>query len=533
MRHIHPAAFLLLTVLFPTVAMAQQVQWLTTAPIDWLQYPSTPGDLVSARDPDHVFASKLDAISYAFNHPMGPNTLSRQLADGATLWSLTLGDSVQVESIASDDDGNVYLGGRYFNRLLVDGDAVLSVPEGHSSAGSFLCAFDAAGQLLWQQDVSGGPIDAIAVASLASDHQGRMWVALSTFFGARIVRLNTDGTQAEDRTLVDSKSIGAISFDPWGGLYVSGAAESPDITVNGTVFAVTQNYAFFVTRMNAAGVAQWVRTAEDITFQEPVVQADASGHALLLGTYFQPLTWGSIPFADPLWSQGFFLARVDSLGSFDWGVSPPNSPGSGQFSLANGNALGVDGEGNSYVLGNVNGTLDWGSGISTGSGPDITARSSALISFDPSGAPRWGLSGGSTGTDPMYGISVTADGVAHIAGIAAAPFTLGAFTVDPGTTRGAVVARIDPELSTGGSMASVPQIQLVAVPSLFTTGFRIHCNGDLNSSTTIVELIDATGRIAQRIQGFASEFGNGLATGTYTVVVRDGTHSLRTRVVKE
>ena len=246
----------------------------------------------SARDdPDHVYVSRLDAIVYTYNQPMGSSTLSRQGADGATLWSVELGDTVQVESIASDNNGTVVVGGRYFRQLRVDGSPVLSVPSGHVSAGSFLCAWNASGQVLWQMDVSGGPFDDRRVSAIALDPQGRFWAALNTFFEADIVRLNTDGTQAESRTIIDSKLIGGISFDPWGGLYVAGAGESPDITVNGTQFAVPHNYAFFVTRMNAAGVAQWVRSAADISFQEPVVQADASGHAYLLGTYYQPLTW--------------------------------------------------------------------------------------------------------------------------------------------------------------------------------------------------------------------------------------------------
>ena len=516
-----------------TAASAQQVQWITSTPISWLQYPTTPGNVVSARDPEHVYVSRLDAITYTHNQPLGLNTLSRQLADGSTLWSLTLGDSVRVENIASDNSGNVFVGGRYFRRLLVNGFPVLTVPSGHSAAGSFLCAWDATGQLLWQQDVSGGPLDDIRVSALAMDHQGRLWAALNTFFQADIVRLNGDGTQAESRTIIDSKLIGGISFDPWGGLYVSGAGESPDITVNGTQFAVPHNYAFFVTRMNAAGVAQWVRSAADISFQEPVVQADASGHAYLLGTYYQPLTWGTIPFADPLWSQGFFLARLDSLGTFDWGISPPYTPGSGQFSIANGAPLGVDGEGNTYVLGNVNGTLDWGSGIVTGSGPDINDRSVGLMSFDPTGAPRWGLSGGSGSTDPMYGLSVAADGVAHLSGIAGGALTLDGITVDSGATRGSIVARVDPDLNTGMAAASVHMPELIAYPSVFATCFRLRSTAGRIGSRFSVELIDAAGRIAQQVTGFNAEFGEGLAPGCYTVVVRDGKQVLRTRVVKE
>ncbi len=521
------------TAVLPAIVSAQQVQWLTTTPIDWFLYPTAPGSVISARDPDHVYVARLNAVVYNDTQPMGPCTLSRQGEDGTTLWSVILGDTVQVENMASDDQGNVVVGGRYYNRLMVDGDPVLAVPAGHSSTGSFLCSWNSDGQLIWQQDVSGGPFDDRRVSSVALDEQGRFWAALNTFFQADIVRLNTDGTQAESRTIIDSKLIGSISFDPWGGLYVSGAAESPDITVNGTLFSVPENYAFFVTRMNAAGEAQWVNTAEDISFQEPLVQADQSGHAYLLGNYFEPLTWGTVPFGDPRWGQSFFLTRLDSLGTFEWGVAPPSTFASGQFSIANGNALGVDADGNSYVLGNLGGSLDWGNGVVTGSGPEITDKSIALMSFDATGLPRWGLDGGSLISDVMYGLSVAPNGTAHIAGLTNDPFTLGPFTVDPGATRGSVVARVDPDLSTGIVDAIPVNDGLVAYPSVFTSGFRLACGSLENSAYVSVKLFDATGRVVERATGLGAELGQGLAPGNYTVLVNDAERVLRTRVVKQ
>ena len=529
-RTVLPSIILATSLLGASLA-AQDVQWLTASPADWLLNPSTPVDAICARDADHVYVARLDSIAYTYNQPMGSVTLSRQAADGSILWSVDLGDTVQVESIASDDEGNVVLGGRYFRRLLVDGVPVLAVPEGHVPEGSFLCAWDASGGSLWHQDVSGGVFDDLHVPSIALDPQGRFWVALNSFFNATIARLDADGAQVETRTLVDSKTIGSISFDPWGGLYVSGAAESPDITVNGTLFSIPQNYAFFVTRMNAAGEAQWVRSAEDITFQKPVVQADQSGHAYLAGSYFVPLTWGTIPFADPLWSTGTFIARLDSLGNFDWGVSPPYTPGSGQFTLARGKALGVDAEGNAYVLGDQGGVLDWGNGVNTGTG-SISDNTVVLLSVDETGLPRWALEGGSTSTDIMYDLAVAADGVAHLVGITSDPFTLGPFTVDPVNERGTVVARVDPDLNTGLSGMTADGVEAIAQPSVFTHGFRLVHPSLANAPSAGVLVIDATGRVVERANGSGEELGRRLAPGTYTVVARAGAHVFRTRVVK-
>ncbi len=511
---------------------AQEVQWLTASPAEWVLNPATPVDVLCARDPDHVYVARLDAISYTYNQPMGTVILSRQGANGTVLWTVSLGDTVQVESIASDTDGNVLLGGRYFQRLLVDGTPALTYPSDHVTEGSFLCSWNEAGELLWQQDVSGGPLDDVSVASIALDPQGRFWTALSTFFSAEIVRLATDGTQVESRSLVESKTIGSISFDPWGGLYIAGSVGSPGITISGTDYAVTETYAFFVARMNPAGEAQWLRYAHDITFQKPRVQADQSGHAYLIGSFFEPLTWGTIPFGDPLWSTGFFLTRVDSLGNFDWGVHPPSTVGSGQFTLGRGNALGIDAEGNAYVLGNQGGALDWGNNVVTGWGT-IVDNSTVLLSFDTTGLPRWAVQGGSTFTDIMYDVAVAPDGVTHLVGITSDPFTFGPFTADPVNARGTVVARVDDDLSTAVNEGDVFVDELIAQPSLFTESFRLVPPTVLAKGRMEVTLVDAMGRVVQRFPGVGEDLGRNLAPGAYTVVVRTGERVLRTRVVKQ
>lgn len=525
-------ALVLVCLALPGRLIAQEVQWLTAAPNHWVLNPTTPVDVLCARDPDHVYAGMLDSITYTYNASMGLNTLRRQGSDGTTLWSVSIGDTVQLESIVSDADGHVVIGGRYFQRLLIDGVPVMSVPAGHVSEGSFLCAFDASGAPLWQQDVSGGDLESVSVSAMALDHQGRVWAALSQFFGAEIVRLGSDGSQLESRSLIDSKMIGSISFDPWGGLYISGAAASPAIGINDTSFPVTETYAFFVTRINAAGITQWLRYAHDITFQKPRVQADATGHAYLLGSYMEPLTWGSIPFADPVWSTSFFLARLDSLGTFEWGVQPPNAPGSGQFTLARGNCLGVDAAGNAHVLGTLGGALDWGNGFTTGSG-DITNNTVVLMRFDDGGTPIWSVEGGGSGTDIMNDIDVTSDGISHFIGFTSAPFSLGPFTVDPVNARGSVVGRVDPQLSTALSPMADSVAELTAYPSVFSTTFHLKYGAGLNAVAASVGVIDATGRTVETSSRLGVPIGARLSSGTYVVQVRIGERMLRTRVVKE
>jgi hypothetical protein len=188
--------------------------------------------------------------------------------------------------------------------------------------------------------------------------------------------------------------------------------------------------------------------------------------------------------------------------------------------------------GNVYLLGDVNGTIDWGNGVITGSG-GIASKSVALLKFDDTGLALWGQQGGSTVIDIMYDVAVAGDGVVHLVGITSEPFTLGPYTADPINARGTVVARVDPDMSTGVVPAATDGSDLKAVPSLFSTSFTLVCPSLPAGSTVDVSMYDATGALVQRANGLDMELGQGLAPGCYALVVRAGDHLMRTRVVKE
>lgn len=520
--------------LLPQPLPAQQVQWLTAAPSSFNSNPGLPTEVLCASDPDHVYVAGLDSLTILFGSDvLGRNTLRRLDSDGTTLWTVVLNDSVKVESIASDATGTVVLGGRYLGQLVIDGTPTVQVPPLHVSMGSFMCAFDADGVMLWQHDRSGSEFDDISVASLAFDPQGQLWAALSTFFGSQLVRLDANGLPVATRPLLDTKTIGSISFDPSGGLYVSGAASVPSVSINGTTFPVTDQYNFFVARMNAAGDAQWLHLAHDITFQRPRVVAVGTDHAYLLGSQFDTLSWGPLQFQAPEWNSTFFLVRLDSMGVFEWGVEPPQAGMTGNAELGHGMGLGVDDAGNAYVLGSVSGTVDWGNGVVSNTG-SLSTRQVSLLSFDPSGAARWQVPGGSAAAfDVVYDLAVSIDGICHLAATTGAPFTFGPFTVDPVTSRGSVVARVDDAFSTGIATPAPPTNDLLARPSLFTFSFRLTSSDATMLANAVVRIIDASGRAVEQAIGADREWGLRLSPGSYTVLVFNGGQVLRTRVVKE
>lgn len=525
MRNIFPL-FMVLT----TVAQAQQVQWLTADPIAYEINPDMPTHLVCASDVDHSYIARSTTLSYQYGTVFGGAEVEQRNAIGAINWSFTLGDTVLLQAMASDLAGNVILGGQFFRQVHLNGEAVLSALNGNEFPESFLIALDVNGNLLWQRNISPADPQGTQLQSITFDPQGRAWYATCDFFNAEIKRLDDAGNDVETRTIQDAKSIGNISFDPWGGLYFSGAAEFPGITVGGTFYPVPGSYNMVVGRYTPDGTPQWLQAAADVTFQRPRVKADAFGHAYFAGSPFDNLNFDGIPFHGPEWNTTFFLARIDSMGNFVWGYQPPlGAPFTGQFGFGKNESLGVDGQGNAVVIGVTNGVVNWGNNVETNIGT-IQERAVTMLQIDSTGTPQWELHGGSMDYDVPEGISVLPDGVCHIAVQVRDTFFLGPFSVDVSTSH-VVMARIDPGVATGIAAVIPGSHELAVFPSPYTDHFNVAGTFFTNSPIT-VRVFDGCGRMVLESVD-VTQLGGELAPGIYQVEVRQPGHVWHGRVVKQ
>ena len=472
-----------------------------------------------------MYVLRSNTLTYLYGAVYGNAVLEQRDAMGETVWSHTLGDSVLVQAMASDGNGRVILGGRFFNRVQLNGGQALSALFSDIFPETFLMALDGDGNLLWQRNISPNDPQGTEVQAITFDPQGRAWYATCDFFRADIYRLDDDGNDVETRPILDAKSIGSISFDPQGGLYVSGSAGEPGITVNGTLYPITTGYSMFVARMGVDGAAQWLHTAVDITFQRPRVQADLFGHAFLVGSPFDSLSWGDLHFHGPEWNSTFFLTRLDSTGQFQWGYQPPQGePFSGQFTLGRDQALGVDHAGNATILGVTNGVVDWGNNVVTNAG-GITERAVTVLQLDTTGTPQWQLQGSSPDYDVPQSLSVLPDGICHVAVQVRDTFQLGAFTAEVSSPH-VVIARIAP-FTTGIAESTVRSLAIY--PSPFSSTFSI---SDPLGSKARVSIFDASGRMLAR-ENRTDRLGSTLAPGSYVVeMFQNGQRSVG-RVVKE
>lgn len=95
-------------------------------------------------------------------------------------------------------------------------------------------------------------------------------------------------------------------------------------------------------------------------------------------------------------------------GDLSWGVTF-----GGSASYAEGFAIAADGQGNSYLLAEIQGNVDFGATmIDTAGSGDV-----ALAKLDPSGAPTWTFHLPSTGGAVAYDVATTSDGGAVAGGL--------------------------------------------------------------------------------------------------------------------
>ncbi|MEZ4739623.1 MAG: hypothetical protein R2818_09820 [Flavobacteriales bacterium] len=240
---------------------AQQVDWLTAETVDYSLNPEMP-DQVLASAPGHLVAMRQTTIPFIYGQKGYGQAILEELdpANGEQGWACMLFDSVNVTSAAVGTNGKAYFAGSFMGDLgLCDGSILGGVPnvdpwyENH-----FIIAVDlTSGLIEWTRNISLTHGSAIGIASMAIDPNGDLWYAFSEWGTAKVIRVNSSGSDVEERIIDGVRVVGTISFDPWGGLYVSGSCDNGGFAFGGSVYqnTGTTGYSMFVLRYRPGGAA--------------------------------------------------------------------------------------------------------------------------------------------------------------------------------------------------------------------------------------------------------------------------------------
>lgn len=436
---------------------AQQCSWLTSVSIDYDMNPSMPAEVLASA-PGRLVIGRNTTGDFVYGQTIYGNAVVEALdLDGLPVWSCGLYDSVNVKSAVVSEDGRAFFAGSFMGAMqLCDGSVLGGLPgQGLWNENLFLLAVDLnTGLVEWTRNLSLVHDQALSVPSMALDPQGRLWYAVSEWGVGKAVRVDGNGADVETRIVDGVRTLGTISFDPWGGLYMSGGCENNGFAFGGQTFtnAGTTGYSMFVLRYKPDGTAGFAEFADDITFQDPTVVATSDGHAYLAGSLFNATQWGDLQLHGPNWSQEIFLTRLDSLGEFIWALeSAPlvPEPIAGNFTRSAGPCITLDPDDNLYLIGDARGTTEWGNGVVTGSSV-LTDHVLAVVAFGADGHALWSAdSQVNAGWGEARTVTAMAEeGSVHIALHIRDPFTFGVHTTGEAGIQSAVFAELS-GISTG------------------------------------------------------------------------------------
>ncbi|UCE58519.1 MAG: hypothetical protein JSU63_13875 [Phycisphaerales bacterium] len=157
------------------------------------------------------------------------------------------------------------------------------------------------------------------------------------------------------------------------------------------------------------------------------IDVDVAGNTYITGMFEGTATFGSITLT-AAGERDVFVAKYDAAGNVVWASSA-----GGALSTGSGRAIAADASGNSYVTGNYEGTVTFGSFTL----PDSGDRSDIFVAkYDSSGSVAWVHSFGAPYHDEGTGIDVDAAGNVYMMGnYCCGDLDFGSFTLSAGHHR--------------------------------------------------------------------------------------------------
>lgn len=286
---------------------------------------------------------------------------------GALQWAKRAGGTVKdfAAAIAVDSAGNSYIAGFF------EGTATFGAGEAAqtdlTSAGEqdiFIAKYTAAGSLVWAKR-AGGTVSDVALA-IAIDGSGNSYVT--------------------------GRFLGTARFGPAEG-------GQTDLTSLGSA-------DIFVAKFDTNGLLQRVRQDGGSGFdQGNSIALDGSGDTHVTGYFSTSMTVGGTTL-NSAGAEDIFVARYDTAGAPVWAIA------AGGTGLDQGNAIALDGSGNSYVTGQFIAMANF-------SGTMLTSAGSSDIfvaKYNSSGVLQWVKGLGSLSSDQGFGIDAESSGTFYVSG---------------------------------------------------------------------------------------------------------------------
>jgi hypothetical protein len=264
---------------------------------------------------------------------------------------------------------------------------------------------------------------------------------------------------------VQSQYGTAVTTDASGNIIVTGAYQG-SVNFGGAALTSAGGNDIFLAKFNAAGEHVWSKSFGGGKDQSGrAVTTDPLGNVYVTGVYLGTVDFGGATLSNVELFLDVFVAKFDAQGAFQW------AKGFGDFNTQTARGIGADATGNVVVVGDFQGSVDFGGGALTatpGGAVDVFA-----VKFNPMGGHVWSKKYGGDQDQSAEEVAIDAAGNAYMTGYAKG-------TIDFGT----------------GALTGTQNLPLAFVTKLDASGGTVWSKGYGNEARGLGIDVNGPGNIA-------------------------------------
>ena len=351
---------LFLIFIIPFSFQSQSFEWIQTPAITFNSSANLIGYPTTCDAFGNVYITGFLNNAYNYSDIYGDLFYNKYDVSGQLLFSKTFTGKGQVYNIQSDSAGNTYLAIAYVQSITIDNTTISTTDQG---AKPELLKFDVNGSLLWHLTITNFNSSINHFKSIAIDASDSVYICYDNYNYSYVKKLDANGNVLLTIEQQNVNLISSVSVDNEGYIYTAGGCANSNSKYANVAVPATYTYNTYVAKYAPTGVFQWVKYVQDITCSEPQVKAKSQDEVYFSSTLYGAYTFGSIVAEGPI-NNGydFFLTKLNAAGVFQW---VKEVPGAGKAFIGKRNFLNIDASGNVYFTGSTAGTVNWSNTIST------------------------------------------------------------------------------------------------------------------------------------------------------------------------
>lgn len=463
--------------------------------------------------------------------------------NGQLNWALGIGGTGDDEGndIAVDNNGNVYVVGRFSGFVDFDPTISISLKSSLNSSDVFLAKYDVSGALVSVQTIAGTGTD--AANHLALDEDDNIYIAgifdgsldftpsstnddlsLLNNSGVFFAKYTSAGIFLWSKKLENSNALqlNDLAVDALGNLYLVGAFNANtdfNPSSNTNIINITNNNDAFVAKYSTIGDYLWARSLQGVEAQiAETVAVMPDGNVVAAGYFINTIDLDASnnnDFRSSVGQRDAFIANYSSNGQYRWGKTIGGTGNDYAYKIA------TDHQRRVFLTGTFEGTMDinpdnnQNAFLNSADGSDIY-----YAQFDSVGTLEWGIRAGGNGGELAPGMAVNNFRQIYSAGWYQIDATFDNTTINAIGDRDIFISKIDASLISNTQTHLRDELSVRVVPNPFTSSFRLE--GLPYDPTTLVVISDLQGRVmvaADYINNQPIALPNTLAAGIYMVQI--------------